>query len=196
MRYERIILGRMRCEKAPQVVPAWPPLVRKYSFCALNTIFSVVSCKITSPEDAFTLFASPLLPPAGTQHPPLVQTPPGSQQPHPQTSPPPQLLPVWIWSWALWGRRLSQGSWRRLWRSSWSIWQVRWGTPLLQLQQVWPNRLAQADWQCLILRCQGCSLTSFTCWYDDHCRWWPKVAITNQDTAGPVLNVLKKYSIV
>ena len=24
---------------------------------------------------------------------------------------------------------------------------------------------------CLILRCQGCSLTSFTCWYDDHCRW-------------------------
>merc|ERR1712079_97729 len=59
-----------------------------------------------------------ILPPAGAQHPPLVQTPPGPQQPHPQTSPPPQLLPVWFWSWALWGRRLSQGSWRRLWRSS------------------------------------------------------------------------------
>ena len=27
MRYEKIILGRIRCEKAPQVVPAWLILV-------------------------------------------------------------------------------------------------------------------------------------------------------------------------
>ena len=51
----------------------------------------------------------------------------------------------------------------------------------------------------MLFRCQGCSLTSLTCWYDDHCRWWTKVGITRAKqmiaTDWQKLSC-KKYSIV